>query len=159
MTGAKAVANARSRAVGSTSSADGFRRVDDSTLRTSAADVGARCDSVGPVCRRGEETGSLDCLAGGDRITDTRQFVHEELFEPGRQRLTLVAVVDRALIAMKHVAHHAPCCLRVARGLIETLLDVVRPGSCDGGAGCRARCLEGPLVCSGLIRLHRQLRG
>ena len=61
MIGAKVVAHERSRTDGSTSTGDDLRGVDVSSFSTSAEDVGASKDSVGPVCRRALKIGPLDC--------------------------------------------------------------------------------------------------
>ena len=62
MIGAKCmVAHERSRADGSTSIGDDLRGLDVSSFSTSAADVGASEDSVGPVCMRALKTCPLDC--------------------------------------------------------------------------------------------------
>ena len=56
MIGAKLVAHERSRTDGSTSIGDDLRGLDVSSFSTSAADVGASEDSVGPVCMRALKT-------------------------------------------------------------------------------------------------------
>ena len=62
MIGAKCmVAHEGSRTDGSTSTGDYLRGLDVRSFSTSAADVGASKDSVGPVCRRALKTGPSDC--------------------------------------------------------------------------------------------------
>jgi len=105
---AKAVAHERSRKVGSTSSGECLRCVDESILRTSVAWCGSQLWQY----QTWVQLMAGNWLSGFMQISSSclayaHQLVSKESVESRCQHLTLVTIVKLVSIAVDHIVHHS----------------------------------------------------